>query len=70
MAYTIESPGLRRTTIYTTPDDRTRLRELMRQMTLADLESSRPYTASEAIRIAIEYMLSGAFGMGEGEEEG
>jgi hypothetical protein len=61
LAYTVESPGLRRTTIYTYPDDRARLAELVRQMSLSDPDAQQPYTNSEAIRIAVEYMLSYAF---------
>jgi hypothetical protein len=69
MAYTVESPGLRRTTIYTTEDDRARLKELVRQIALSDPESPQDCTMSEAIRGAVEYTLREAFGVGEGEEK-
>jgi hypothetical protein len=65
VTYDATSTGIRRTTIYTTPDDRTRLKELMRQMTLAEPPPPRGWSASEAIRAAVDYMLSYAFGMGE-----
>jgi hypothetical protein len=71
MTYKTQSTGTRRTTIYTTPEDRTRLAELVRQIALSDPESPQDCTMSEAIRGAVEYTLEYAFGVrvGEGEEK-
>jgi hypothetical protein len=69
MAYTAQSPGIRRTTIYTYPVDRERLRELVRQIALSDPESPQDCTMSEAIRGAVEYTLREAFGVEQGEEK-
>jgi hypothetical protein len=65
----MQSTGIRRTTIYTTPEDRTRLAELVRQIVLSDPESPQDCTMSEAIRGAVEYTLREAFGVGEAEEK-
>jgi hypothetical protein len=67
MTYNATSTGIRRTTIYTTPDDRLWLAELVRQMAL--MEPVTPsYPMSEAIRTAVEYTLEFAFGVGVGED--
>jgi hypothetical protein len=68
MTYNTQSTGIRRTTIYTTPDDRTRLAELVRQIALSDPDAPQDCTMSEAIRGAVEYTLREAFGIGEVED--
>jgi hypothetical protein len=67
MTYTMQSTGTRRTTIYTYPVDRERLRELVRQIALSDPDAPQDCTMSEAIRGAVEYTLREAFGVGEGQ---
>jgi hypothetical protein len=57
----MQSTGIRRTTVYLTPEDRTRLAELVRQIALSDPESPQDCTMSEAIRGAVDYMLCYAF---------
>jgi hypothetical protein len=69
MTYTMQSTGTRRTTIYTTPDDRLRLAELVRQIALSDPDAPQDCTMSEAIRGAVEYTLREAFGVEQGEEK-
>jgi hypothetical protein len=66
----MQSTGTRRTTIYTTPGDRTRLAELVRHMTLSEPAASQGYSMSEAIRTAVEYTLRYGYGIGEGEDQG
>jgi hypothetical protein len=68
MAYTATSTGIRRTTIYTTAEDRMRLAELARQ--IAQMEPVTPdCTMSEAIRLAVEWTLRYGYGIGEGEDK-
>ena len=66
LPYNADSPGIRRTTISTYPDDRARLAELVAQMALSDPDAPR-CTMSEAVRTAVDYTLSYAFGMGDGD---
>jgi hypothetical protein len=61
----MQSTGTRRTTIYTTPGDRRRLAELVRQMKLSEPAAPGP-TMSEAIRTAVDYTLRYGFGVEEG----
>jgi hypothetical protein len=67
MPYDATSTGIRRTTIYTTPEDRTRLAELARQIAQMEPDAPQDCTTSEAIRGAVEYTLRYAFGVGEGQ---
>jgi hypothetical protein len=69
VTYDATSPGIRRTTIYTYPVDRERLRELVRQMTIAD-PAAPVCTMSDAIRLAVEWTLRYGYGIGAGEDTG